>query len=166
MAWSAVEFRQLLHKARPSFEPILRDLLTQRVCVRCCLRFAGVRSLGTNLHVLQRQPPPAAELLSALQQPIATPAALPTTDGTNEENGLTARQTPAATEQADVQDSGTASAQLPADFICSACVGVLQSPEGTLAAELPPAIFSGAVSEAGTSARRSPSEMWFNGRGC
>ena len=147
MSWTALEFRQLLHRARPAFEPLLRDLLAHRACVRCCLRFAGLRSFGSDLTILERQPPPASALLQALSVPVDHPAASGTAEPAVESQLAGAKPAePSLGEQAVRPAAAAASEE---DAVCALCAGVLQSQERVLAEAPTAALLKAAIAKLG-----------------
>ena len=65
--WTAAEFLTKLQHERPGSDAVVKELLCQSVCPRCCLRFSGVTSFGSDRSTLSHQFPTAGEVLSHLQ---------------------------------------------------------------------------------------------------
>ena len=110
--WTAAEFLTKLQHERPGSDTVVKELLCQSVCPRCCLRFLGVTSFSSDRSTLSHQFPTAVEVLSRLQS------------GGSEQNGSSG-PTDGVSETAD--HGMEVEAPTEAVSTCPVCVGFLQT---------------------------------------
>lgn len=122
-AWIASDFTDHLQQERPDCKAALEELLIRSVCARCCLRFLGITSFGSDRSTLSRCFPTASEVLSHLR-----------THALGEELAQVDKGTDGLPEPTIPWTAGVPGAAVT----CPACAGILQTFESS----------SGAASEA------------------